>query len=805
MYSTPASSAKSPDAPSPSQASAPSSSCAPAPPPPAKKRKRALKPANRICELPGCENVIPPRFKGLRCVECGFARWSTVFRERFDGIRAELIQARISGPATTVQEQVETPSVKEPPAVVERMSSGEAGKVVPSSATTPSPGLVPSAVKDGKGASQRTFIVPPSGIPPPAVFKKPSIKSIKLIVSPRHTGLVASAISLESRASSFRTDTPLSEAVYVPKPKIKSIKLRVSAPPDSHTTATHILATDTDDTSQFCTSPLTELDATEDEEGYPMNVDDRETLDGDTTDSEASIPLARCYVGRNAESIPQFSASSAAEGADGEYPMAIDYDPDDHTGDTTESEASVPLADWAPSHIPSTTPRSASLPPIRRVRLILGPDPSRMSYSSSRESSPELALSSVRPFSLRRRWEALGWDTDESDLTPLEGSTDEGESEIDLPESSDDEGESEGEDGTGARLSIIIPRRPPEKHRWQCATARCANVLAHGSFFKNCDACRKRAHLLRKQMKCGRLEDAAPGRYDDIELHIPHDADLTGYRQCSHRRCSRLIPPESQYRFRTCGPCRARARRSWWRMKGLEPPDYDPSSSRKSAKESIMECAIANAVRTAAKEDGAVTGKRKGHAVDEAREEDSASGEKLMEMPPYQHFAALLESMRARFSQFKAVQARYVQLKALTGTDSKPMVFNFDGEYSVVVDPSGGSVDSVVNTVIRNVQTALELPFQPVGVQSGPEESVIVSLSSKYVAKIPPLSKIVPATTDNLTPSDASSATQAVAESAASAPLEVAMAGELHICVAWDRRHKFFPGQRVMLRFRLVG
>ena len=68
--------------------------------------------------------------------------------------------------------------------------------------------------------------------------------------------------------------------------------------------------------------------------------------------------------------------------------------------------------------------------------------------------------------------------------------------------------------------------------------------------------------------------------------------------------------------------------------------------------------------------------------------------------------------MRARFSQFKAVQARYVQLKALTGTDSKPMVFNFDGEYSVVADPAGGSVDSVVNTVIRDVQAALELRFQ---------------------------------------------------------------------------------------------
>ncbi|PIL32474.1 hypothetical protein GSI_05177 [Ganoderma sinense ZZ0214-1] len=787
----------------------------------AKKRKRPLKPASRICESPGCENVIPPRFKGSRCVQCGFARWSTLFRERFDGIRAELVQAGIAGPAPDVKQEAKTPMVKEQQsAAEERVSSIDGGEAAPSHATAPSPGLTQSTstVKDGRGASQRTFTIPPSGLPPPVVFRKPSIKSVKLIVSPRHTEPV-NTTPLDASASSSRTETPPSEAVDVPRPKIKSIKLRISIPPDSHTTAPDITAADTNDTLQPLTSPLTDLDTVEDEEEYPMDVDhDRETSDGETTDSEASIPLARRYGARRTENIniAQLAAPTAAEAeAATEHLMAMDYDEEDqdHTGDTTESEASVPLADWSPSHVPSTTPRSMSLPPIRRVRLILGPNPAR-TPSSSRESSPDLALSLARPFSVRRRWEALGWDTDESDLTPLEGSSDEdeGESEIDLPESSDED-EGEVGDGTGTRLSIIIPRRvekPPEKHRWQCATVRCANILAQGSYFKNCDACRKRAQLLRKQeRRRDRLEGAAPGTYDDMEYHIPPDGDLTGYRQCSRRRCSRLIPPESQYRFRTCGPCRARSRRNWWRTKGLEPPDSDPSL-RKSAKASIMERAIANAVRTAAKDsvDGSATGKRKRNAVDDAQKVD-AGGEKLMEMPPYQHFAALLESMRARFSQFKDVQARYVQLKALTGADSKPMVFNFDGEYSVVADPSGGSVDSVVNTVIRNVQAALELSFQPAGVHSGPEESVIASLSGEYVAKIPQLSKadFVTATTgsDAAAPSAASSTTQTELATSVSAPLEVTMAGELHICVAWDRRHKFFPGQRVMLRFRLVG
>ena len=52
-----------------------------------------------------------------------------------------------------------------------------------------------------------------------------------------------------------------------------------------------------------------------------------------------------------------------------------------------------------------------------------------------------------------------------------------------------------------------------------------------------------------------------------------------------------------------------------------------------------------------------------------------------------------------------------MQLKALQGKERKPMVFAFDGEYSVVADPTGGSVDAMANTVIRNVSDALGLIF----------------------------------------------------------------------------------------------
>ena len=37
-----------------------------------------------------------------------------------------------------------------------------------------------------------------------------------------------------------------------------------------------------------------------------------------------------------------------------------------------------------------------------------------------------------------------------------------------------------------------------------------------------------------------------------------------------------------------------------------------------------------------------------------------------------------------------------MQLKALQGAARRPMVFAFDGEYSVVADPAGGAVDALV-------------------------------------------------------------------------------------------------------------
>ena len=161
------------------------------------------------------------------------------------------------------------------------------------------------------------------------------------------------------------------------------------------------------------------------------------------------------------------------------------------------------------------------------------------------------------------------------------------------------------------------------------------------------------------------------------------------------------------------------------------------------------------------------------------------------------------------------------------------MVFTFDGEFSVVADPTGGSVDSIVGTVIGNLQAALGLAFKYVFVHSihlaerplfigaywflrpsavlpGPEGSVVAVLSCEYTARVPLLlgqkqrGQRPPATTE---PDGASDAPRPDLASDQDTPVEagVRMAGELRVGVAWDRRHRFFPGQRVLVRFKLVG
>jgi len=292
--------------------------------------------------------------------------------------------------------------------------------------------------------------------------------------------------------------------------------------------------------------------------------------------------------------------------------------------------------------------------------------------------------------------------------------------------------------------------------------------------------------------------------------------DETKTRVCTIRGCCNVLPPSREYRWKMCERCRARTRqRAYTRKSGdataasLISPTSDvsmvdgeddlsaqakdettkrthPDSSPD--RNSITGDAVESDERPRAKKR-----KVKGKAV----ERPLIPKPQFMEAPPYQHLALLLETLQERFSSFVVAQAHYLRFKLMqsAANDSLyPMLFTFDGEYSVVADPSGGSVDPVVRGILLKIQSAVGMEFRPVGVFPGPDWAIISRFccihEQPFPLPLPPR-----ATADPPNPSLQNSMGVMLKR----------MAGELEIVVAWDRRHRRFPGQRIVVRFRLLG
>ncbi|KAI0641682.1 hypothetical protein C8Q79DRAFT_286133 [Trametes meyenii] len=415
--------------------------------------------------------------------------------------------------------------------------------------------------------------------------------------------------------------------------------------------------------------------------------------------------------------------------------------------------------------------------------------PSRL-YDDNPPESPAAALSPTTRYKMAFKRASLTWDSDDSDLTPLE------ESEVD-PSESEDEVPPTPQDVVPADL--LVPEKPPpppppQKHNGICSTVRCMNLVPPDARVRSCSACRSRKRMHnRKQREMGVVVQDEPEEKGMV-IQMPADGDLTGYRQCSKKKCRRLIPPETTYPYRTCPPCRADARNRARVIRARRHANL-PEDSEDDGDD--MPLAVTSAFLKGTTRNGDST---------KPQEAETMSASKLPDVPAYQHFAALLQTLRARFHDFAVAQVHYVRYRAQhpkeSGDAAKPPrsvnVFRFDGEYSVVADPSGGLVDAVVHTVLRNIQAALGLVFTPVSVNPSPEDSVTAVLRCLYGAQIP-LRTAAPVAKDS------GSDTPAESHKAEDEPILIKMVGELQVCVAWDRRHRFFSGQRILVRFRLVG
>ncbi|KAI0631780.1 hypothetical protein C8Q77DRAFT_1159523 [Trametes polyzona] len=459
-------------------------------------------------------------------------------------------------------------------------------------------------------------------------------------------------------------------------------------------------------------------------------------------------------------------------------------------------------------------------PPRPRIRLILrGPrtpppvspesddtsdgEPSAqfrsVSISHSRGSSPE----AFGHEDMRRR-ASLMWESDESDLTPLAEMTDMGESEVD-PSESEDEAPPTPQDVYVAPQARSPPPMPPPvlplKHRGICSVSRCMNLIVGTSRSKFCYPCIRRHQRRTHNVVLDVVED------EGVVHKMPPNGDLTGFRKCNRHKCKRLIPPQADYKWKTCPKCRV-SRRNLARLRRALPYDID---SEDDEEEDIPLAQVLAIRKAASRAQKARVSAPSNVEPSQASSNAEQKGALLPVVPMFQHFAALLTTFHTRFSEFTVAQGHYLRYKADQQAASEQNarrnthVFRFDGEYSVVADPSGGLVDAVVHTVLRNVRAALGLTFTPVAVNDGPENSVMAVLRCIYAAHIPvkPPSPTAPEWHEPLDDGGGESSAQPAVEEPRLDAIQ--MVGELQIIVAWDRRHRFFPGQRILIRFRLVG
>ncbi|CDO76861.1 hypothetical protein BN946_scf184402.g2 [Trametes cinnabarina] len=458
-------------------------------------------------------------------------------------------------------------------------------------------------------------------------------------------------------------------------------------------------------------------------------------------------------------------------------------------------------------------PTAASTPPVIEdgKGSDVHPHPSASSPSPPPTARPTLKIRIKIPKHLRRKRKnslqrQLSWDSDLSDLTPLEDSTDEGESEVDSSMSGSEDEPLENRVGIVSRSQSHsnvdappspLPSPPPIKHRGLCAAIGCANFLPDGSHWRICSKCRSADRKAKRHLKMRMPLAQEPDEEDEIKL--PVNGDLTGYRKCVREWCDRMIPPEGQYRFKKCPSCLGELRSRTGvaiRRRRTSAADDDGDSA-------FLPSALAGTKHAKVAPESPISAKSPASPHDDIR---------LPNVPAYQHFAALLAAFHSRFGEFQVAQTHYLRFKAQQGDstlgDSRrnryPIVFRFDGEYSIVADPSRGVVDAVVQSVWQNVQAALRLSFTPVGVNAGPESSVVAILRCIYASQVS-VPDALPSI--NISSASATPASESEVElrQESHQSIQIKMVGELQVCVAWDRRHKYFPGHRVLVRFRLVG
>ncbi|TCD61512.1 hypothetical protein EIP91_008309 [Steccherinum ochraceum] len=313
-----------------------------------------------------------------------------------------------------------------------------------------------------------------------------------------------------------------------------------------------------------------------------------------------------------------------------------------------------------------------------------------------------------------------------------------------------------------------------------------------------------------------------------------------GMRLCRMLECGKVIPPVEEYKFKLCPECRVDV---GGRLRAKKRPRSPKNGTSPSKTKATNVSPKATSTTTTSTSTSAHPTKWK-----------HIPSHPAVTFPTYQNISFMMKTFHARLEGFLQAQVTYLSLKlaeveelekAASGQSGEvvrlvhvnPTYFTFEGEFSVVADPMGGDMTAKIHAVRRAVGEVMSVNFRQDKIFSTVDETVIGRSTCNFDLRIPlsstsapapsepaPVSKSQqPQASNSLSPDDLTHSHHlelsagTVAPPLSATPLEYPeaeqekktalrrLAGELIVSMSWDRRHRFFPGLRTVVRFCMVG
>ncbi|KAF8165234.1 hypothetical protein B0H34DRAFT_229740 [Crassisporium funariophilum] len=412
----------------------------------------------------------------------------------------------------------------------------------------------------------------------------------------------------------------------------------------------------------------------------------------------------------------------------------------------------------------------------------------------------------------------------------------------DLSDSSDSQASSSASESHGvilpptqSGLKIRIPARPVAVPSRICGSSQCRQLLANDYPWKSCVMCRaRRRENQRKRQSVEGMHSCCDGELlqalnqgtplaDDL-IRGPLESDeysvslVTGARLCSTRSCTYIIPPANEYRWKMCALCRLRSRER--SMRG-GPNQHDingspiPPEWKARAKEfdrilkaiekfpirhetgrcQSMDCGMLLETDSLVRHCKQCTAKRLWLVSHGSSRPNHPT--KLRGPAPYAQYKcreALIVEFNQRLCGFLEAQSIFFLCKeADNRLKSSKTIFGFDAEYSTVAldfDIVGRKeqVDRYVLKLKGEIERMGQLRFSP--------KRLVSILEGGGIAERFICIRQVPHLQAN---SDSHQ------EHVSISTCMKNMQGELEIAVLADHSHRYFPGQRTIVRFRLIG